>query len=103
MPLLGRSEPQTILIFRSLRPPPDLNSLDAFVAGEASTPRTTTHVRVDTENALRLLSSRGVIFWHNFADRAYADVTRYLLELSSDLALYRVRRTLLAAFCAGGR
>ena len=40
--------------------------------------------KIDSENALRLLSPTGVILWDNFADVCCPEVTRYLLDLSAD-------------------
>ena len=36
------------------------------------------HKKIDTENALRMLSDRGVIVWHNYADVLNPEVTEYL-------------------------
>ena len=52
--------------------------------------------KIDSENALRLLSPTGVILWDNFADVCCPEVTRYLLDLSADLRVSHLKGTLMA-------
>ena len=52
--------------------------------------------KIDSENALRLLSPAGVILWDNFADVCCPEVTRYLLDLSAGLSVSHLKGTLLA-------
>ncbi len=58
--------------------------------------------KIDSENALRLLSPTGVILWDNFADVCCPEVTRYLLDLSADLRVSHLKGTLLAVHRRGG-
>src|SRR2546422_599775 len=58
--------------------------------------------KIDSENALRLLSPTGVILWDNFADVCCPEVTRYLLDLSADLSVSHLKGTLLAVHRRGG-
>ena len=56
--------------------------------------------RHDTQTALRLLSSRGVVLWHNYADVLSPDVTRCLLECARGRRLFHLRNTYLAVYNA---
>ena len=56
------------------------------------------YVRSDTENALRLLSSRGVIIWHDFDYIIHRDVFKYLNQLSRERRIYAIRDTRYAIF-----
>ncbi len=61
------------------------------------------HKQIDSENALRLLSDRGVIVWHNYADVLVPDVTRYLLDFAgSGRRVVHLRGTMLAIYRADG-
>ena len=59
------------------------------------------HVVADTATALTLLSRRGVVLWHNYADILCPDVTRLLGELSERLLLFRLKNTTLAVYWRG--
>jgi predicted O-methyltransferase YrrM len=48
------------------------------------------YVRSDTENGLRCLRPGGVIAWHDFGRMGLNEVSKYVLELSRDLAVYSV-------------
>ncbi|MBI3935240.1 MAG: class I SAM-dependent methyltransferase [Acidobacteria bacterium] len=56
---------------------------------------------IDTKNALNLLSPKGVVLWHNYADPCNPDVTRYLLDLSKDYPIFHLKNSLLAAYWQG--
>ncbi len=51
------------------------------------------YVRADTENAFRLLSTRGVIIWHDFDYIVHRDVFKYLNQLSCERKIYAIRDT----------
>lgn len=53
-------------------------------------------VKSDTENALRILSSQGVIVWHDFPSAL--GVRRYLVEFAKEHRVFRIRDTRLAIF-----
>ena len=57
--------------------------------------------KIDTENALRLLSSRGVILWHNYGDVSCPQVTRYLLDISTEHKIWHLKNTTLAVYWRG--
>lgn len=57
--------------------------------------------KIDSENALRLLSPAGVILWDNYADVCCPEVTRYLLDLSAGLGISHLKGTLLAVHRRG--
>lgn len=57
--------------------------------------------RRDTEIAFDLLSERGVILWHNYADVCNPDVTFCLAEYASKHHIFHLRNTALAVFYAG--
>lgn len=50
----------------------------------------------DSENALKMLSNKGVIIWDNYLDPINPFVTKYLSEL--DLKIYHLRNTQLAVY-----
>jgi predicted O-methyltransferase YrrM len=52
----------------------------------------------DCENAFRLLSERGAILWHNYADICNPDVTRCLSEYAKTKKIFHLRNTSLAVF-----
>lgn len=54
------------------------------------------NVRADSENAFRLLSPNGVIFWHNYHEVFCSGVTQYLSELAPSKKLFHLRNTCLA-------
>ena len=51
-------------------------------------------VRRDTENALKMLSSTGVIVWHDF-NPEHREVFNYLHKLSKELTIYSIKNTAL--------
>ncbi len=53
-------------------------------------------VKSDTENALRMLSPRGIIVWHDFPSAL--DVRRYLLEFAKEHQVFLIYDTRLALF-----
>lgn len=53
------------------------------------------HVKRDTENALRMLSTGGVIFWHDYS-RWWPGVQRTLDDLVDTKPMYRISGTSLA-------
>ena len=59
------------------------------------------HLRIDTENAFRLLGKNGVILWHDYAQVTYPDVTRCLTEYARKYRIWRLRNTNLAVCYAG--
>lgn len=52
----------------------------------------------DCENALKILATKGVILWHNFADICCPEVTKCLAEYSNKFTIYHLRNTSLAVF-----
>jgi hypothetical protein len=55
--------------------------------------------KLDSENGFKLLSSNGVILWHNYADVLNPDVTKCLGEYaSSGKLIYHLKGTNLALF-----
>lgn len=57
----------------------------------------------DTENAFDVLSEKGVILWHNYADVIYPDVTSYLGKVANTHPIFHLRNTNLAVYFAGYR
>jgi hypothetical protein len=57
-------------------------------------------VRTDTATAFRLLSEKGVILWHNYADIHAPDVTRCLIETAQNHRIWHLRNTYLAVYFA---
>ena len=56
------------------------------------------NVKHDSENALRLLAENGVILWHDYAQVANPDVTRYVSEFGQKSSVVHLRNTNLALF-----
>lgn len=56
--------------------------------------------KIDCHNAFRLLSHRGVILWHDYAQVACPEVTRCLAEYAADRPIFHLRRTNLAVYSA---
>jgi hypothetical protein len=57
--------------------------------------------KIDTDNAFRLLSAKGVILWHNYHDVICPDVTRCLGEYAKNRKIWHLRNTSLAVYYAG--
>lgn len=55
-------------------------------------------VKSDTQNALNMLSARGVIIWHDYDFIIHKDVFRYLNELSQTKTLYSIPNTRFAIY-----
>jgi len=53
---------------------------------------------IDTENALRLLATNGLIIWHNYNDVLNPEVTKYLLDISGRFPIYHLRNTMTAIY-----
>jgi hypothetical protein len=58
------------------------------------------NTRRDSDNAFRIVSPRGAILWHNYADVMYPDVTRSLSECAAARRLFQLRNTNLAVYYA---
>lgn len=56
------------------------------------------HKKIDTENAMKLLSQGGVILWHNYNDVTNPDVTKYLADISLEYELFHLRNTSLVVY-----
>lgn len=56
------------------------------------------NVKKDTENALKMLSSSGVILWDNYGDILSPEVTLYLGELAEKLPIYHLKGTNLVTY-----
>lgn len=54
----------------------------------------------DCENAFRLLSERGVILWHDYAQVTNPEVTPCLAEFAKDRKIFHLRNTNLAVYNA---
>jgi predicted O-methyltransferase YrrM len=57
--------------------------------------------RIDTDNAFRFLSEKGVILWHDYGQVANPDVTRCLMEYTQKHKIWHLRNTNLAVYYAG--
>ena len=57
-------------------------------------------VKNDTEKALQMLRSGGVIVWHDYAAKS-PGVLKYLAEFSQERPLFRLRKTCLAVYVGG--
>ena len=55
-------------------------------------------VKKDTENALKMLSPRGIIVWHDFDYIIHRDVFHYLQGLSREFPIYSVPNTRFAIY-----
>ena len=53
---------------------------------------------IDSEQAFKLLSKKGVIIWHNYNDVTNPDVTKYLADISKRRKLFHLRNTMLAIY-----
>lgn len=56
-------------------------------------------VKIDTENALRMLTPQGIIVWHDYNDD-HPGVVSYLNELSEKLPLTWIKNTALVVYIA---
>lgn len=57
--------------------------------------------KTDSINAFNLLSSDGVIVWHDYAQISNPDVTKYLAELAQEHDIFHLRNTNLAVYRSG--
>ena len=55
-------------------------------------------VKKDTENAFKMLSSQGIIVWHDFDYIIHKDVFRYLQGLAQNYRIYSVPNTRFAIY-----
>ena len=55
------------------------------------------YVKSDTENALKMLSPKGIILWHDY-DFIHPGIFRYLNQLAKVKKLYYIERTRFALF-----
>lgn len=58
-------------------------------------------VQSDTENALRMLSDRGILVWHDF-NAQHRDIHRFLRQLGRRKKLYHIVDTRLVVYLHGG-
>jgi predicted O-methyltransferase YrrM len=61
------------------------------------------NAKKDTDTAFKLLSPRGVILWHNYADVCCPDVTKCLAEYARKRNIRHLRNTLLAVYSASAQ
>ncbi len=62
------------------------------------------NVRSDSENALRMLRSRGVVIWHDYTDLLeHAGIIQYVNELASKMELFKVAGTSFVIAWKGGK
>jgi hypothetical protein len=54
-------------------------------------------VKIDSENALKILSSKGFIIWHDYNEE-FVGVLNYLNELSKSIRLTRIKNTALVVY-----
>lgn len=54
--------------------------------------------KVDSENALKMVSPNGIILWDNYDDVLNPFVTKYLSDLSNRVSLFHLRGTFLVAY-----
>jgi hypothetical protein len=59
------------------------------------------HVTTDTDNALRMVSDRGIIVWHDF-NTQHRDIHRFLRHLGRGKKLYHIIDTRLVLYFHGG-
>jgi predicted O-methyltransferase YrrM len=59
--------------------------------------------KIDCERAFSMLSPRGVILWHDYAQVANPEVTQCIAEFAKDHRIFHLRNTNLAVFFAGNR
>ncbi|MBL8012699.1 MAG: class I SAM-dependent methyltransferase, partial [Candidatus Omnitrophica bacterium] len=55
-------------------------------------------VKSDTENALEMLSEKGVIIWHDYDYIIHKDVFRYLNKLAKTHKIYSIPHTRFAIY-----
>ena len=53
---------------------------------------------IDSEQAFKLISKKGVIIWHNYDDVTNPEVTKYLADLSKTRKLFHLRNTMLVIY-----
>ena len=53
---------------------------------------------IDSEQAFKLISKKGVIIWHNYDDVTNPEVTKYLADLSKKRKLFHLRNTMLVIY-----
>lgn len=58
-------------------------------------------VKSDTENALKMLSDRGVLVWHDYDYIVHRDVFMYLNQLAQQYKIYAIPHTRFAVYCKG--
>lgn len=58
-------------------------------------------IRIDTENAIRMIGNNGVIIWHDFNSKIHDDVTVYLHDFSTNNPIFAVNNSLVAFMMIG--
>jgi hypothetical protein len=75
-------------------PSPHLGTVElGFIDGAHSLP----YVKNDTEKMARMVSERGIVFWHDYGGKGrFRPLTEYLESLAGEFSLFRVPNTTLA-------
>ena len=58
-------------------------------------------IRIDTENAIRMVGNSGVIIWHDFNSKIHDDVTVYLHDVAKQNPIFAVDNSLVAFMMIG--
>jgi predicted O-methyltransferase YrrM len=69
-----------------------------FIDGNHNMP----YIQKDTENALKMLKSNGVIVWHDYYGIPGEAITDYLNQLSKGIQIFRIEKTSLAFYQNNG-
>ena len=56
------------------------------------------YIKSDTENALKMLKSNGILLWHDYYGVPGEDISDYLNKLSQTVPVYRIAKTSLALY-----
>lgn len=58
-------------------------------------------IKIDTQNAFKLIGDYGVVIWHDYNSKIHQDVTLFLNEICDSHKIFHVENTMLA-FCLIG-
>jgi len=68
-----------------------------FIDGNHNLP----FIKSDTKNAIRMLNKNGIIIWHDYYGIPGEKVDDYLIRISNDYTIFRIKDTSFAIYRRG--
>jgi len=68
-----------------------------FIDGNHNLP----FIESDTKNALHMLNKNGIILWHDYYGIPGEKLSDYLIKLSNNYTIFRIKDTSFAVYCGG--